>query len=320
TIRQNEPLADYVFYLPLDGPVSSKKFLTITAPEMVFFVKYDIWYYYIKYCKQFKIPVYFISSVFRQSQLYFKWYGYFFNAILRRVTHFFVQNQSSLELLYNNSIPQVTVTGDTRFDRVFENSLKAPSFPEIEQLRGTGKMFIAGSTWPADEQYLAKLYAAHKSDFRFVIVPHEVSEQSIKNTVSLFSGAVRYSQWDQKSDVPVLIIDRIGMLSALYKYADIAYIGGGFGKGIHNILEAVVFGPPVLFGPVYKKFREANDLIRWKSAFTFKSYKELNELVTDLSHNEDRLTKIKEINLNYIAGNRGATDLIINYLKLNHSL
>jgi len=320
TIRQNEPLADYVFYLPLDGPLNSKKFLTITAPEMVFFVKYDFWHYYIKYCKLNKIPVYFISSVFRQSQLYFKWYGVFFNNMLRRVTHFFVQNQSSLELLYNNSIPQVTVTGDTRFDRVFENSLKASALPEIEHLRGTGKMFVAGSTWPADEQHLAKLYSVHKNEFRFIIVPHEVHEQAINKTTSLFPGAIRYSKWDKKSDTRALIIDRIGMLSALYKYADIAYIGGGFGKGIHNILEAAVFGPPILFGPVYKKFREANDLIRWKGAFTYKSFKELDMLVSDLSNDEQRLAKIKEINMNYIAGNKGATDLIINYLKLNHSL
>jgi 3-deoxy-D-manno-octulosonic-acid transferase len=240
--------------------------------------------------------------------------------MLRRVTHFFVQNQSSLELLYKHSIPQVTVTGDTRFDRVYQNSMNARDLPEIASLKGNGKLFVAGSTWPADETLIAELASGFKSSYRFIIVPHETGESSIKSTLSKFPGAIRYSQWDKKSPCTVLVIDHVGMLSSLYRYADIAYIGGGFGKGIHNILEAAVFGVPVIFGPKYKKFREANELVHWKGAFSVKDYKQLELIVSGFTLDASQLDKIRDINTRYINNNKGATELIINYLKMNHSL
>jgi 3-deoxy-D-manno-octulosonic-acid transferase len=319
-IRKNEPLADYVFYLPLDGPLNSKAFINLTAPEMVFFVKYDFWHFMIKACKDNKIPVFFVSSIFRPSQIFFHWYGSFFNTMLRRVTHFFVQNQSSLELLYRNSIPQVTVTGDTRFDRVYQNSLHAKDLPEISALKGSGKLFVAGSTWPADDTLLENLVHEYSHIYKFVIVPHETGTAAIRKTTAKFTDAVLYSQWDKKTPVKVLIIDHVGILSALYHYADVAYVGGGFGKGIHNILEAAVFGIPVIFGPNYKKFREANELIRWKGAFSIRNYKELSLLISGLSLDEAQIARIREVNLKYINNNKGATDLIINYLRMNHSL
>jgi 3-deoxy-D-manno-octulosonic-acid transferase len=240
--------------------------------------------------------------------------------MLRRVSHFFVQNQPSLELLYRNSIPQVTVTGDTRFDRVYQNSLQAKDLPEIAALKGSGKLFVAGSTWPADDALLSQLVSEQSHAFRFIIVPHETNEASIRKVVQKYRTAVRYSQWDKKIPVPVLIIDHVGMLSSLYHYADVSYVGGGFGKGIHNILEAAVFGIPVIFGPNYKKFREANELIRWKGAFSVKDYKGLSLLVSGFTLDDNQLARIKEVNLKYIANNKGATDLIINYLRMNHGL
>jgi 3-deoxy-D-manno-octulosonic-acid transferase len=167
---------------------------------------------------------------------------------------------------------------------------------------------------------LADLIKDHAGRYKLVIVPHETGESAIKKIVSKIPSAVRYSLWDKKSDVQVLIIDHVGMLSALYKYADIAYIGGGFGKGIHNILEAAVFGIPVIFGPKYSKFREANELIRWKGAFSVKNYRELDLTVSGLLLDENQLKKIHDINIKYINNNKGATELIVNYLKLNHSL
>ncbi|MBL0342171.1 MAG: 3-deoxy-D-manno-octulosonic acid transferase [Bacteroidetes bacterium] len=318
-LKKNEILADYVFYLPLDGPFNSKDFIELVEPEMSFFVKYEFWHFYIKGFKDRKIPVYFVSCIFRPSQIFFQKYGSFFEKILRRVTHFFVQNQSSLELLYNNGIPQVTVTGDTRFDRVYLNSLNTKEMPEISLFKGSKKLLVAGSTWKSDEKILASLVEEISDEFKIVFVPHEISEGKIMNlTKKLNKPSIRFSMWDKKStDAEILIVDNVGMLSSIYKYADVAYIGGGFGKGIHNILEAAVFGIPVFFGPKYKKFREAMELVHWKGVFTIKNERELIDRFQEVTKDPARLKKINEINLRYINNNKGATDLIINYLKMN---
>ncbi|HMT28988.1 MAG TPA: glycosyltransferase N-terminal domain-containing protein [Bacteroidia bacterium] len=318
-MKKNDPLADYVFYLPLDGPFNSKSFIEIVNPEMSFFVKYEFWHFYIKGFKDHKIPVYFVSCIFRPSQIFFQKWGSFFEKILRRVTHFFVQNQESLELLYKQGIPQVTVTGDTRFDRVYFNSQNSQNLPEIASFKGSKKLFVAGSTWGADEKILVSLLKEITDDFKIIFVPHEISESKIKKLQDkLNNKAIRYSEWDKKSfNSDILIIDNVGMLISIYKYADVAYVGGGFGSGIHNILEAAVFGVPVFFGPKYKKFREAVELVHWKGAFSVKNEKELIDKFTEITFDPTRLEKIKEINLRYINNHRGATDLIINYLKLN---
>lgn len=317
--KKNDPLADYVFYLPVDGPFNSKNFIELIQPEMAFFVKYDFWHYYIKTFKDKKIPVYFVSSIFRPTQIFFQWYGKFFDKMLRRVTHFFVQNQGSLELLYKNSIPQVTVTGDTRFDRVFEASQNRKPLVEIETFKGKHKLFVAGSTWGADEQLVAALIPDLESDYKIIVVPHEIKEVKISKLKSLLgTDAIRFSEWDKKqTSARILIIDNMGMLSAIYQYADLVYIGGGFGKGIHNILEAAVYGTPIIFGPKYKKFREADELVHWKGAFSINNERGLRDKVFELIHEPGRIDKIKEINTRYINNNKGATDLIINYLKMN---
>ncbi|HKR03364.1 MAG TPA: glycosyltransferase N-terminal domain-containing protein [Bacteroidia bacterium] len=318
--RKNDPVADYVFYLPLDGPRNAKKFLDMVQPTMVFFVKYDFWHFYIREMKKRKIPLYFISANFRPSQIFFQWYGTFFDKMLRRVTHLFVQNQQSLELLYRHSIPQVTVSGDTRFDRVYENSLSVKSFPEIEKFCGGEKIFIAGSTWQEDEAVIAEFINQSDQNFKFIIVPHEIKEAQIHNFIkSVFKKSIRYSELNKSgnTDPQVLIIDNIGMLSSLYRYADFAYIGGAFGKGLHNILEAVVFGKPVFFGPNYQKFPEAGELIKSKTAFSISSAAELKTKIDELLSSDEEKKKIEVAGKNYIEKNKGATNLVMNYLKFN---
>ena len=286
---------------------------------MAFFVKYEFWHFYIKSLRDKNIPLYFISAVFRPTQLFFQPIGGFYYKMLKRVSHFFVQNQSSLELLYKHGITQVSVTGDTRFDRVIQNSLNSRDLPEIKLFKGNKKLIVAGSTWGLDEKKLKKLFKSLNGEFKLVIAPHEVSASHIRKLKESFKKwAVSYSEWDKKdTQFNVLIIDHVGMLSSIYKYADIAYIGGGFGKGIHNILEAVVFGIPVFFGPNYKKFREASELVHWKGAFTIKNSYQLIEKFFEVMNDESRLKRIHEVNLRYIDNNKGSTDLIIDHLKVN---
>jgi 3-deoxy-D-manno-octulosonic-acid transferase len=241
--------------------------------------------------------------------------------MLLRVTHFFVQNQLSLELLYKKGITEVTVTGDTRFDRVFELSQNTNDLPNIESFRGNKQLFVAGSTWPADENLIFQLVNHFSDQFRFIIAPHEINENNIVAIEKKLSGkTIRYSLYTKvDSPVNVLILDNVGMLASVYKYAAFVYVGGGFGKGIHNILEAAVYGSPVFFGPNYKKFTEAKDLLRWKGAFAVKNGNELVNYVQELLNDPKKLQRIFEINTNYVKNNKGATDLIINYLKLNYS-
>ncbi|MEO5571863.1 MAG: glycosyltransferase N-terminal domain-containing protein [Bacteroidia bacterium] len=319
-IKKNDPLADYIFYLPLDGPGKAKKFIDLVAPSMVFFVKYDFWHFYIRELKKRKIPLYFISADFRPSQIFFQWYGKFFDKMLRRVTHLFVQNQQSLELLYRNSIPHVTVSGDTRFDRVYENSLHGKSFPEIEKFCEGKKILIAGSTWPPDEAVLAEFINQSAGEFKFIIAPHEIKEEQLNNFVkSVSKKSIRYSEFKKSAvtDAEVLIIDNIGMLSSLYRYADFTYIGGAFSKGLHNVLEAVVFGKPVFFGPNYQKFPEAVELIKNKTGFSVSSANELKNKVDELISFPGEKEKIKSATENYIEKNKGATGIVMNYLKIN---
>ncbi len=318
-VRKNDPLADYVFYLPLDGPFNSVAFINLVNPAMVFFVKYDFWHFYIKEFKTRKIPIYFVSSIFRPTQIFFQPFMIFFDKILRRVTHFFVQNQASLELLYNKGIPQVSVTGDTRFDRVYQNSVQLKPVSEIELFKENKKLLVAGSTWANDEKILLRLFETISNECKMIVVPHEITEYRLQQMLKRFgNNAVRFSTWNKNDVSPqILIIDNVGMLSAIYKSADFAYIGGGFGNGIHNILEAAVFGIPVFFGPKYKKFREANELIHWKSAFTVRNETELINKFAEITQDEKRMLKIKEVNERYINNNKGSTELIISFLRIN---
>lgn len=320
-IRKSDPLADYVMYLPADGPFNARDFVKRVNPKLAFFVKYEFWHFYLKELKKQKIPCFLVSAIFRPLQPFFlPLISPFFLKMLKRYSHLFVQNQTSLELLYKQGITHVTVTGDTRFDRVYANSRAARELPEFSVFKGKQKLIVAGSTWPADEKLLASVFPALRDGFRLVIAPHETGDKAVKRVMRYFGpGVIRYSQWDhQPTDAKVLIVDSVGMLSSIYRYADVAYIGGGFGSGIHNILEAVVFGIPVFFGPRYHKFREAAELIHWKGGFTVKNATQLAALTTDIMSNPERLAKIRDINRNYIDNNKGSTDLILKYLEINY--
>ena len=317
--KKNEPTVDYVFYLPIDGPSHSKWFVKTVQPSMAFFVKYDFWHFYIKELHDNKIPVFSIAAIFRPSQIYFKPYGVFFKNILKRFTHLFVQNQQSLELLYQHELAHVSVSGDTRFDRVYQNSRNAHALPEIEKFKNNQFLFIAGSTWHADEKLLVDLINQSEG-IKFIIAPHEIHPHHIRTlSRSLKKKCLLYSDINKEdaAQCDVLIIDNIGMLSRLYAYADVTYVGGGFGAGIHNTLEAIAYGAPVIFGPNYKKFQEANDLVNQQGAFVINDHTELLRIVKDLKEDVDRRNEISKKNKRYIESRKGATDVVMNYLKIN---
>lgn len=310
-IRKNTPAADYVCYLPADTRKNARKFISIAQPDIVVFVKYEYWYNLIFELHQSKIPIYIVSAIFRQSQPFFAWYGAWFRKHLKLIDGFFVQNSESLNLLQQINIEKVTVSGDTRFDRVFEIRRSDKIFSEIEEFVNNQPVVLGGSTWPEDEDIILSIA---DTDARLIIAPHETDEKRIANLVKkIHHNVIRYTEINdqQLSDYKILIIDTIGMLSQLYKYATIAFIGGGFGKGIHNILEAVTFGVPVFFGPEYLKFREATELISLGGAFEVKNKEEYQKKIPGLLHNRPKLEKASQICRDYIDSNRGATSIIL---------
>jgi len=318
-IRKNEKLANHICYLPLDGPLNSQRFIKLVNPEFAIFVKYDFWHFFIRSYHSHKIPLLFISSKFRASQLYFKAYGKFYRKILKRVNHFFVQDQVSLELLYEFGIPHVTVSGDTRFDKVQKNFEAASSNFIVKKFKGDKKIFIAGSTWPVDEREFNSILSSLGSGWRMIIAPHEIGTSRVRKLKEQFGDkAIKYSEWNtDDQNRQVLIIDNIGLLSSIYQYAEIAYIGGGFGKGIHNILEAAVFGIPIIIGPKFKKFKEANDLIAAGGAFSITSTSQLHDMVNNLVIDQSLYSKASQTNKEYIEKNRGASKIVLEYIKLN---
>lgn len=320
-VRKNEPLADIVMYMPLDGPVRSRKFVQLVQPQLVFFVKYDFWYYYGKVLHASKIPFFCVSAIFRPSQLFFKPYGKFFRKILTRYTHIFVQDQSSLELLYKSAIPAVTVSGDTRFDRVLENvQRRSDDLNVIAQFAEGGDVLVAGSTWKEDEKLLADLLRAQPS-LKLIIAPHELKDEKLAQLQQRFFGkGVRYTQISQGglSGKQVLIIDTIGMLSLIYRFGKFTYVGGGFGRGIHNILEAAVYGKPVFFGPNYKKFREARDLKAMGCGIVVKNSQELIHVFNELQMADELYKSLASKSRKYIEDRKGATEILMNFLRMNY--
>ncbi|MBI9036986.1 MAG: 3-deoxy-D-manno-octulosonic acid transferase [Bacteroidales bacterium] len=318
-IRKNYSVADYIFYLPLDTPKNAKKFVEIVDPQIVFFVKYEFWYNFLRVLKSKGKTVFIVSGIFRKEQHFFKWYGSWFRKILKLITFFFVQNQESKELLNKIGIENVEISGDTRFDRVFEISQNKKSFPLIETFKHNSDIFLGGSTWPADEELIYSLINKKTENLKFIIAPHEVHKERIKllkekflKDVLLFSDVLSGQvEKEEIKNSKILIIDSIGILSHLYHYSKFAYIGGGFGVGIHNILEAVTFGKPVFFGPNYKKFQEANDLINLGVAFCVHNDSELIENVKAFSANIEKYNKCSKSCSNYILDKKGATEIIL---------
>lgn len=312
-VRKNYALADGVFYLPLDTRKNAERLISLIKPEIAIFTKYEFWYHYFKVLQKNQIPLLIISGIFRPDQLFFKWYGGFYRSMLNAVTHFFVQNTQSVELLQSLNINQVSLSGDTRFDRVAEHVLSARSLPVIEKFAGKAPVFIAGSTWPQDEQLIAALASAHP-EWKFIIAPHEVDTAHINQLLKLFPEAIRYTLVHEQLSFPdcqIMLIDNMGLLSSVYPYGKIAYIGGGFGAGIHNTLEAAAFGLPVIFGPKYDKFQEAKDLLNLNAAISISSF-------NDLSRAFDQLQKDHHAGLaakKYVLDKTGSTKQILTYLE-----
>jgi len=314
-IRKNYNLADIVAYLPVDTPRNARAFLDIVKPEKAFFVKYEFWYFYISALKSRKIPLYIISAIFRENQQFFKntpW-GKWYRKMLFGFEHIFVQNAASAQLLASAGVHQVTVSGDTRFDRVAAIAEGSKNIPVVEKFRGNSPLVVAGSTWKPDEELLAA-FINQNPDFKFIIAPHEVSAQNINRLVQLLkTPPVLFSNLDETKihRFQTLIIDSVGLLSSLYRYGNFAYIGGGFGVGIHNILEAATFGLPVVFGPNYQKFKEATDLKSLGGAFPVSCFNELENTFNHLLHSPGEQEKASQVCKNYIKNNVGSTKLII---------
>jgi 3-deoxy-D-manno-octulosonic-acid transferase len=311
-IRKNYALAAGVFYLPLDTASNAKRFISLINPEMAIFTKYEFWYHYFKTLNDQQIPLYLISGIFRPNQIFFRWYGSFHRRILGFVDHFFVQNTESVNLLKQLQMENASLSGDTRFDRVAENALSPKKVTLVENGWINSPVFIAGSTWPADERLIAVLIQ-QQPDWQFIIAPHEIDEAHILDIEKLIPGAVRYSnlQNGAANTAQILIIDNIGLLSSLYQYARISYIGGGFGVGIHNTLEAAAFGIPVIFGPKYDKFQEAKDLIALTAARSIETESDLSAAFIHFRENKEA----GKIAQKYVNEKTGSTRQILEFIE-----
>lgn len=320
-IRRNYNLADVVTYLPLDTKSNAKRFLQIIQADFVVFVKYEFWHHFLYQLEQQNIPTYLISAVFRPNQLFFKPYGKFFRNILQRFQHIFVQNESSFQLLQNIKLTNITLSGDTRIDRVFDISQTERELPILDHFCGNAPVWVIGSSWPPDEAFIFDyLHNDLPENWKLIIAPHDISKKHIHQIEQqLQVPFLRYSEAEGKDldHYRVLIIDNIGMLSFLYRYGKIAYIGGGFGEGIHNTLEAIVYGLPVVFGPKYRKFEEARYLVDQKGGFCISDKEDLKTAMDHLLV-ETNLAKAAKTAKNYITQNQGASQEISTYLVKKH--
>lgn len=314
-VRKNYEFADQVAYLPADTPQNAIDFIGLFNLKAVFFIKYEFWFNFMFAIHHKKIPLYFIAAKFRAKQHFFRWYGGWARKQLQLVNHFFVQDELSALLLKDIDVTQASVCGDTRFDRVFQLSQNALQLPVIEKFKANRRLFVMGSTWPEDEKMLLPIIEELESNIAVVIAPHDISSKHIQSIeAKLKSSFVRYSNFSEENQTKVLIIDNIGILSSIYAYADFAYVGGGFGKSIHNIQEAVTYGCPVIVGPKYKHFSEAVDLIDLGGVFEVSNANMLFSLVSRLIRDNDFRQKAAEICRLYVAKQIGATEKIMQQL------
>ncbi|MBE8721694.1 3-deoxy-D-manno-octulosonic acid transferase [Sphingobacterium pedocola] len=322
-IRKNTALADYVFYLPEDSAWNARNFIEAINPKFAVFTKYEYWYHYFNELHKRKIRLLMISAIFREEQLFFKPYGGFYRSILEKVSFFFTQNTDSVHMLKWIGITHAGLAGDTRFDRVVELPKKHQEIPSIKHFVGKQQVLVAGSTWPADETLLKQL-ASQYPLWKFILAPHEVDQNHITALCNLFPQAMKFSALSTYSPAQIeanqiLIIDNIGMLSSLYCYGDVAYIGGGFGAGIHNTLEAATYGIPVIFGPKYGKFQEAVDLVTLMAAFSVTNYNELQGIFLSFQEQERRQLYGEAAGA-YVKQRAGATQIIMKYLETERLL
>ena len=357
-VRKNYEGADIVCYLPLDTIRNARRFLRAVHPVMAFFIKYEFWYNYLHILRHRGVPVYSVSSIFRPGQVFFKWYGRNYAKVLHCITHFFVQNEVSLQLLKGIGIDEATVVGDTRFDRVLQIKEQAKELPIVEAFKGINgkgeackedlaedackedlaedackgalsedackgdlsengckgcKVFVAGSSWQPDEDIFIRFFNDHP-DWKLIIAPHVIGEDHLAYILDkLQMKAVRYTQATEQSaaEARCLIIDCFGLLSTIYRYGEIAYVGGGFGVGIHNVTEAAVWGVPVLFGPNNKRFQEAQDLLACKGSFEVTDYDSFNTIISRLISDDKFRHQCGEASANYVKSRSGATDIIM---------
>ncbi|MES2798859.1 MAG: glycosyltransferase N-terminal domain-containing protein [Bacteroidota bacterium] len=303
---------DFAMYLPIDSKSNAKNFIQHFQPTKIFFVKYEFWHFYIQQANVFSIPVYSVSTLLRQQQIYFKSYGGFFRNILKNIDYFFVQNQKTGDLLKSIGILNFEIVGDTRFDRVLENSLQANENTTIEQFLKEEKALIYGSSWPEDEALFIP-FVKKSRDQKFIIAPHDISESHIKNIENqLGDKAIRYSQFENTFGGNVLILDTIGHLASAYKYGAIAYVGGGFSGKLHNILEPAVFGLPVIFGPKYSRFPEAALFIEKGIGFSIADAQSFENQVSWIKKNG---TALKEKAVQVVNDNKGSSEKIFTFLK-----
>ena len=331
-VRKNYEGADIICYMPVDTRLNAIRFLRLVRPVMAFFIKYEFWSNFLHILKHRNIPTYSVSSIFREDQVFFKWYGRNYAGVLKCFTRFFVQNEESKRLLEGIGITAVDVVGDTRFDRVLQIKEAAKQLPICEAFR-TGvassqsadvphhdfKVFVAGSSWPPDENIFIPFFNEHK-DWRLLIAPHVIAEEHLKLILSLIKGkkVVRYTQTtpEEAAEADVLIIDCFGLLSSMYNYGDVAYIGGGFGVGIHNTLEAAVWNMPVIFGPNNKKFQEAQGLLKSGGGFEISTYEDFSGLMSSLMNDETFLKQAGDKAGAFVAHLAGATDKVLASVKL----
>lgn len=312
TVRHDYQGADLVCYLPLDTPRNARKFVKMVQPKMAFFVKYEFWANLLGELSKREIPTYLFSAIFREKQVFFRWYGVFFLNLLSKFNRLFVQDQDSLELLKAHGVTHVEVAGDTRFDRVMQIANAAKRLPIAESFSEKAKVLVAGSTWQPDDVLLIHYMNAHP-DYKLIIASHEIGEDRIQFICDqLKMPMVRYTQATEENvkEARCLVVDCIGILSSLYQYATVSYIGGGFGVGIHNTLEAAVWKVPVVFGPNYQRFKEARELIACGGAFSIETQEEINERLDTLFVE----TKAGEAAGAYVASRQGATDILMKYV------
>ena len=315
-VRKNYEGADLVCYLPFDLPGNVKRFLDITRPTQAIFIKYEFWANYLNELKRREIPTYIISAIFRPNQIFFRFYGGYFRRILRNFTHLYIQNEQSRQLLAGIGITNVSVVGDTRFDRVSDIRRSAKNLPLVETFAQGKKILVAGSSWPKDEEFLIDYFNRH-DDIKLILAPHEIHESHLAFIESrLQRPALRYTRAtpERVASCDCLIIDCFGLLSSIYRYGTLAYVGGGFGAGIHNIAEAAVYDLPVIFGPNHQRFKEAHELIACGGGFAITSGEEFDALADSLLYDADRLDTASHNAGHYIASHTGATRRILQSL------
>ena len=312
-VRKNYEGADIICYLPLDTPFNARRFLRTIRPVMAFFIKYEFWYNYLHILKHRNVPVYSVSSIFRPGQIFFRWYGRQYSRVLKCFTHFFVQNEVSRELLHSIGINQVTISGDTRFDRVLQIRDAAKELPLVEAFKDDHNVFVAGSSWPPDEDVFIRYFNEHLN-WKLVIAPHVIDEDHLQQIISkLNRKVVRYTQATESEarEADVLIIDCFGLLSSIYRYGEVAYVGGGFGVGIHNVLEAAVWGVPVIFGPNNQRFQEAQGLLASEGGFQIKDYDTFCQLMDRFDTDKAYLQTTGKKAGSFVAQHAGATATIL---------